>query len=207
MADLPPPAPSIEFNISSIGMSKGIAQTTGPQLLVRGELAFGDLYVGAYGKNVSSSTADGEAAALIGVRTRAGGFDLAVSAAWKRAINPVSGSDVNAVELSGSIARRIGPFTPRFALVWSPDDVGTTGRTIFAEAGASYVLGRTLVASAALGRRQRIGALNYTAWNAGLSWAPYKAVTFDVRYYDTDAKADPDQPYRARVVAAARVKL
>jgi hypothetical protein len=64
-----------------------------------------------------------------------------------------------------------------------------------------------LVASAALGRRQRIGALNYTAWNAGLSWAPYKAVTFDVRYYDTDAKADPDQPYRARVVAAARVKL
>lgn len=207
MADLPPPSPSIEFNLSSVGMSKGIAQTKGPQLLVRGELAFADIYLGAYGKNVSSSTADGEAAALIGVRTRAAGFDFAASAAWKRAINPVPGSDVNAVEVSGSVARPMGRFTPRLSLVWSPDDVGGTGRTIFAEAGASYVLTKSLVASAALGRRQRIGGLDYTAWNAGVAWAPYKAVTLDLRYYDTDASANPDQPFRARVVAAARVKF
>lgn len=205
MADLPPPAPSIEFNLSSTGMSKGIAQTNGPQWLVRGELAFADFYLGAHAKNVSSSTADGEAAALIGIRRSLAGFDVGATAAWKRAINPVPGSDVNSLELSGSVAHSMGPFTPRVSIVWSPDDVGTTGHTVFAEAGASYVLAKALVASAAVGRRHRIGGIDYTAWNAGLSWSAYKHFTVDVRYYDTDA--DAGQPYRARVVAAGRLSF
>lgn len=186
-------------------MSKGIAQTDGPQLLVRGELAFADLYVGAQGKNVTSSTADGEAAALIGIRHSVAGFDFSASAAWKRAINPVPGSDVNALELSGSVAHSMGRLTPRVSLVWSPDDVGTTGHTIFAETGASYLLAKSLVVSAAVARRHRSGGSDYTAWNAGLSWAAYKRFTVDVRYYDTNANSD--QPYRARVVAAGRLSF
>lgn len=186
-------------------MSKGIAQTEGPQLLVRSELAFGAVYFGAHAKNVDSSTADGEAAALIGVRKKVAGFDIGASAAWKRAINPAPGSDNNSLELSGSVARSIGPLTPRVSIVWSPDDVGTTGQTIFAEAGASYLLTRTLAASAAVGRRHRIGGVDYTAWNAGLSWAVYKRFSVDVRYYDTDA--DVGQPYQARLVAAGRLSF
>jgi len=205
MADLPVPVPTIEFNLASTGMSKGIAQTHGPQMLVRGELAFGRLYVGGYAKNVTSPTSKAEAAAVIGVRTSAAGLDLAVSAAWKRAIRPSRGSDANALEVSGSVARRIGRMTPRISVVWSPDDLGATGRTIFAEASASYIVGKTLVASAALGRRQRTGGLNYTAWNAGMSWNPYKPVTLDLRYYDTDANAG--QPFRPRLVASGRVRF
>jgi hypothetical protein len=112
---------------------------------------------------------------------------------------------MNALELSGSVGRSIGPLSPRVSIVWSPDDLGTTGHTIFAEAGASYAFGKTIVASAAVGRRHRSGGLDYTAWNAGLSWAPYKRFTVDVRYYDTNA--NPAQPYRARVVASGRLSF
>ena len=201
----PPPVPAIELNLASTGMSKGLAQTEGPQALVRGELGLGRFYLGAYAKNVTSSSAEGEGGALVGLRTSAAGFDLGASAAWKRAIDPAHGSDVNALEMSASVSRRFGKLTPRVSVTWSPDDVGSTGRTIFAEAGASYRLAKTLSVSAAAGRRERTGGLDYMAWNAGLAWTPAKPVTLDVRYYDTNRGSD--DPYKKRVVASARVKF
>ncbi len=35
MFDLPPPEPGIEIVVASRGMSKGVAQTEGPQLVVK----------------------------------------------------------------------------------------------------------------------------------------------------------------------------
>ena len=200
-----PPIPSIEFNVSSTGMSKGIAQTTGPQLLMRGELAFGTLFIGGYVKNVDSSSSDGEAAALVGVRTRAVGFDLSASAAWKRALDPAPRSDRNALELSATVSRKMGPVTPRVSAVWSPDDLGGTRQTLFAETGASYAFSSSLLASAALGRRQRGGGPDYTAWNAGLTWTGLKPVSIDARYYDTSGGSA--QPFRRRLVVSARARF
>ena len=186
-------------------MSKGIAQTTGPQAVMRGELGFGTLYIGAYVKNVDSSSSDGEAAALIGARSKVGGFDLNASAAWKRALDPAPRSDRNALELSTAASRKMGPVTPRVSVVWSPDDLGGSRQTLFAEAGASYRLSSMLSASAALGRRQRGGGPDYTAWNAGLTWTGVKPVSLDLRYYDTNAGSA--QPFRPRLVVSARAKF
>jgi uncharacterized protein (TIGR02001 family) len=205
MLDLPPPVPAIEFNLATTGMSKGLAQTEGPQALVRGELAFGHLYVGAYAKNVTSTSAEGEAAGVIGVRTSLAGFDVGASAAWKRAIDPAPGSDANAVELNTFASRRLGSVTPRLAVTWSPDDVGSTGRTVFVEAGASYKLEKSLSVSAAVGRRERTGGLDYTAWNMGGAWTPVKPVTLDLRYHNTNRGGD--YPYKARFVGSARLKF
>lgn len=199
------PVPSIEFNVSSVGMSKGIAQTTGPQFLTRGELSFGTLFLGAYVKNVDSATSDAEAAALIGARTTAAGFDFSASAAWKRAIDPAPRSDRNALEVSASVSRKIARITPRVSIVWSPNDLGGTRQTLFAEAGASYRLSPSLSASAALGRRQRGGGPDYTAWNAGFTWSGLKPVSLDLRYYDTDA--GHAQPFRPRLVVSARARF
>ncbi|HET9810604.1 MAG TPA: hypothetical protein VFP53_02770 [Sphingomicrobium sp.] len=204
MPDLPPPVPAIEFVLSSRGMSKGLAQTDGAQALVRGQLAFGEIYFSAYAKNVDSSTADGEAAAQIGVRDSAGGFDLSATAGLKRAIDPTPGSDKNALEVNASLGRKIGRLSPKLSLTWSPDDVGSTGRTIFAEASAGYHLGDSFSASAAIGRRERTGGGDYTAWNAGLAWSA-KPLTIDLRYYDTDG--GDSHAYRERVVVSARLKL
>ncbi|WP_155263707.1 hypothetical protein [Sphingomonas segetis] len=205
MIDVPPPVPAIEFNIASTGMSKGLAQTSGPQLLVRGELSLGTVYVGGYGKNVDSSSADGEAAAVVGLRSNARGFDLAASAGLKHAIDPAPGSDSSALEIAGSIARPLGALTPRLSIVWSPDDLGSTERTLFAEGGISYKLARFLTASVAVGRRERSGGADYTALNAGLAWAPVKRVTLDVRYYDTDG--GDEHAFRRRIVASGRLKF
>lgn len=202
---LPPPVPAIEFNISSTGMSKGLAQTEGAQALVRGELAFGRVYVGGYAKNVTSSSAAGEAAALIGLRTRAAGFDLGASAAWKRAIDPAPGSDANGLEMNAFASRRFGQVTPRLSVTWSPNDVGSTGRTTFAELSASYRVAKTISASAGVGRRERTEGLDYTAWNAGVAWTAAKPVTLDLRYHATNRGSD--HPYKARLVGSARLKF
>lgn len=205
MLDLPPPVPTIEFNLSSTGMSKGLAQTDGPQLLARGELVFGAIYVGAYAKNVTSSTSDGEAAAMAGLRTKAAGFELAASASWKRAIDPAPQSDANALELGASVNRRFDRLTPRLSIVWSPDDLGSTEATLFAEAGAAYRLTKTLSAGASFGRRERGGGPDYTAWNAGISWAPAKPLTIDLRYYDTDG--GDEHAFEPRAVLSGRLKF
>jgi uncharacterized protein (TIGR02001 family) len=205
MLDLPPPVPAIEITLASRGISKGIAQTTGPQFLARGELAFGAIYVGAYAKNVDSPAAIGEGGPIVGLRTKAAGFDIAASATWKHAINAEPGSDAQALELSGGVSRKFGRVTPRLSVVWSPDDVGSTGRTLFAEAGASVAVAKTFSISAAVGTRERDGGPDYTAWNAGLAWNPVKPLTIELRYYDTNG---PDlQPFRARAVAAARLRF
>jgi len=205
MVWLAPPVPVIEFNLASTGMSKGIAQTKGPQFLARGELGFGALFLGAYVKNVDSSTSDAEAAALVGVRTRAAGLDLAASAAWKRAIDPAPGSDRNALEVSATASRKFGRMTPRISVVWSPDDLGGTRSTVFAEAGASYGLASSLSASAAFGLRRRGGGPDYNAWNAGLTWNGLKPLSIDLRYYDTNGGSA--QPFRARAVISARARF
>jgi hypothetical protein len=205
MAAIAVPVPVIEFNLSSTGMSKGIAQTTGPQFLARAELPIGPLFVGGYAKNVDSATSDGEAAAVIGMRTKTAGLDLGLSAAWKWAINSSRGADQSGVELSATAARTIGRMSPRVALVWSPNDIGGTRHTLFAEAGASYRFSSSISASAALGRRQRGGGPDYTAWNAGLTWNPLKPFSLDLRYYDTNG--GNSQPFRARAVLSARAKF
>lgn len=205
MPSLSPPVPAIEFDVSSVGMSKGIAQTRGPQYLARGELAFGPVFVGAYAKNVDSSSYDGEAGALVGVRTTEAGFDLLATAAWKRAIDPAGSANADALEISASAARKLGRAALRLSAIWSPDDLGSTRQTLFAEAGASYRLTGTLSASAAVGRRQRGGGPDYDAWNAGMTWAPARPVSIDLRYYETDG--GNSQPYRARVVLSARAKF
>lgn len=205
MAALPPAVPAIEFSLASTGMSKGIAQTTGPQFVGRAELGLRPFFVGAYAKNVDSSTSDGEAGPVIGVRTKSAGLDLGLSATWKWAINAAPKSDPSALELNATAARKIGRLSPRLSLVWSHNDVGMTKSTLFAEAGSGYRLTRLLSASAAVGRRERSGGPDYTAWNAGLTWNVVKPLSIDLRYYDTDG--GNTQPYRARAVVSARAKF
>jgi hypothetical protein len=200
-----PAVPVIEFSLSSTGMSKGVAQTTGPQALARGEMGFGALLIGGYAKNVDTPGSDGEAGALIGLRGTAGGLDLGISAALKKAINPASDFDRTAFEVNASITRQIGPVGSRVTIIWSPNDLGGTRSSLFAEAGATYRFSPTFSGSAAFGRRQRSGGLDYYAWNAGVTWAPIKAFSLDLRYYDTNGGGA--QPFRARAVMSARARF
>jgi hypothetical protein len=202
---LPPPVPAFQVSVYSSGTSKGIAQSKGPQVIGRGELGFGDIYVAGYLKNVTSPSSDAEAGGIIGIRKKLSGFNLSASATLRQSVNPTSGSDATALELAGSISRPIGPVTPSVSIIYSPDDLGSTRRSVFLEGGLSYSLNKQLSASVALGRRDRVIGADYTSWNAGLTWAPAKRVSFDARYYDTNGGSQ--WPYKARFVVGGTIKF
>jgi hypothetical protein len=204
MFTFPSPDPAIEVTAFSQGMSKGLRQTEGPQILVRPEVAIGPVFVGAFYKNVTSPTADGEAAVLAGLRRRVGGFDLAVSAAYKWNTNTRAQADRDCLEFNAVASRRFGRVTPRINLTYSPDDLGGTRASLYAEAGASFSLFAGASVSANVARRTRDGGPDYTAFNAGASYAITPNITADLRYYDT-AQSRLGTIYEPRLVASARV--
>lgn len=205
MPFLMPPVPALQISVFSSGTTKGIAQTKGAQVIGRGELAFGPVYVGGYLKNVTAATWDGEAGAFIGLRTKFNGFNLAASATLRRAIDPRPGTDAIAVDLAALIGHPIGKITPSVSIIYTPDEIGPVKRSIYAEAGATYALPKHFSASAFVGRRHRINGLDYTAWNAGVSWSPVKQLQFDARYWDTDATSQ--WPYKARFVVSGSLRF
>lgn len=202
----PPPVPVIEFNLASRGISKGLAQTDGPQFLARGEVSTGPVYVAGYWKNVTSTTSEGEAGATIGIRKRVADFNLAASATLRIATNSAIGSDDKALEVAASISRKFNRLTPQLAVTWSPDDLGSTGRSVFAEASASYRLLNHTSISAAIGRRDRVGGANYTAFNAGVTQTLSSRFTADLRYYGTD-KRGLGYTYQPGVIASLHARF
>src|SRR4051812_41935004 len=100
MFSIPSPDPGIEIGALSQGMSKGLRQTEGVQILIRPEVAVGAVFVDASYKNVTSPTADGEAAFLIGLRRHVGGFDLVATAAYKWNTNAHAQADRDCLEFT-----------------------------------------------------------------------------------------------------------
>lgn len=204
--DLPPPDPSIEFSIASRGYSKGVAQTDGVQAIVRPEVRFAPLRVGAYAKNVTSPDYDGEAGVLVGYRQSFGKIELSGSAAIKHLIDPAAGVDGAAVELSVALTSAIGDLKPRVSLTYSPDDLGSTERTVFWEAGSSYEIDSKTSATAGIAIRRRDGGPDYTSFNAGLTRTLAGPFTAEVRLYETNRHRLGDY-YHRRVVVSLRARF
>jgi predicted porin len=202
----PPPVPAFEFSLASRGISKGLAQTDGPQFVGRAELSAGPLYVGGLWKNVTSTTAKGEADLSIGVRTKAAGFNLAGSATARFATSAVQGADNEALELSGSVSRKMGRLTPQFSVTWSPDDLGPARRSTYAEASAAYGFSPRTSVSLAIGHRDRQNGPSYTAFNVGVTHTVGRHLTADLRYYRTN-KHDLGYTYQPGLVASVRARF
>lgn len=186
-------------------MSKGLRQTDGIQILVRPEVAVGPLVVLGYYKNVDGP-ADGEAALGGGLRRRLGGVDFTATALYKWNSSAPAGADRGALELNAVASRHVGPVTPRLSVTWSPDDLGGTRRSLYVEGGASIGLFRGASLSANLSRRERDGGPDYTAFNAGASYAITRNLNAELRYYDT-AQSRLGAIYRPRLVASIRARF
>lgn len=204
--DVPPPLPSFEVSLASRGYSKGLAQTDGPQVLIRPEIAFGSVRLGAYAKNTTSPDYDGEVGAYIGVRKSWGNTELGGIATVKKLVDAAPNIDTTALELSISATQTIGRLKPRLSLTYSPDELGSTGRSEYWEAGSSYQIDRDTSASAGIGIRERTGGPDYTSYNAGLTRTLAGRFAADVRFYGTN-KASIHEYYRRRIVVSIRVRL
>jgi uncharacterized protein (TIGR02001 family) len=198
--------PGIDILIATRGVSKGLTQTDGPQIVVRPELGWGHLYFGAYAKNVTSPTSEGEGGPLVGIRFSAAGFDLGASATYKRLISPVGDQDGEALELAANASRRIGPANARLSVTWSPDDLGSTGRTIYWEGAATYRLFGQTTLGGSLGRRERDGGPDYTAFNLGVTQTIWRGISADLRWYDTNRSGLGDA-FEGRLIGALRTRF
>ena len=205
MFDLPPPDPGIEISVASRGISKGIAQSDGPQLIARALLGLGDLQVGGQWKNITSPVAKGEGAGFVTWQRKFGRVQTSLGATFKFQTGVEARTDDKALELNGSVAPKWGRFGARLSAVYSPNDFGSTGRSVYVEGGPSYDLTKTVRLSANVGRRDRVGSRDYTSFNAGIS-KTFGKLVLDGRYFDT-AEGEHGEQYGARVVVSGRMSF
>ena len=206
MFDLPPPDPGIEFVVASRGMSKGIAQTEGPQALVRPFVQLGPVQIAAQWKNLTSPVAGGEASAIVSVAPKIGTFQLGASAAYKLQTGVHGPTDNKSWEFTGNVSRKFGKLSIRVNAIYSPDDLGSAERSIFVEGGPTLELSKTTRISGAIGRRDRVNGDDYTAFNAGIAHTLFKGVTLDARYYGTN-QSDLGEFLEDRLVVSARMSF
>ncbi|HEU4958699.1 MAG TPA: TorF family putative porin [Sphingomicrobium sp.] len=206
MFDLPPPDPGIEFVVASRGMSKGIAQTEGPQALVRPYVQLGPVQLAAQWKNLSSPTAGGEASAILSIAPKLGQFQLNASAAYKLNTGVRGPTDNKSWEFTGTVSRKFGKLSLRIHTIYSPDDLGSAERSLFVEGGPTLEIGKSTRISAAIGRRDRINGDDYTAFNAGIARTIFKGMTLDARYYGTN-RSDLGEFLEDRLVVSARMSF
>jgi len=206
MFELPPPDPAFEISIASQGMSKGLRQTEDAQLLVRGEVALGHVFAGIQWKNIDSDVANGEGHFFIGYRNRLSGFDLTATAGRHIQTEPVGHFDDDRYEFNVTVSRGFGRVTPRVSVTYSPDDFGSTGESLYAEAGASVGLFTRTSFSANIARRERDNGQDYTAFNAGVTYTFRRHLSLNIRFYDT-AESNFGVVYEPRVVALLRARF
>ena len=204
--DLPPPDPGIEIIIASRGMSKGVAQTEGPQILAKPFVQAGPVQLGGQWKNVSSAAAGGEAALFASVAPKVAGFQLNFGVAYKMQTGVREPTDDKSWEFTGSVTRKVGKVGLRVAGVYSPDDLGSARRSLFVEGGPTLEIGKATRLSAAGGRRERVNGDDYAAFNAGIAHTLFKGVTIDARYYGTD-RSSLGEFFEDRMVVSARMSF
>lgn len=204
MWDLPPPDPGIEFVVATRGMSKGVAQTEGPQMIVKPFVQLGPAQVGAQWKNVSSAVAGGEAAIFANVAPKLGEFQLNLGVSYKFQTGVKGPTDDKSWEFNSAVTRKFGKVSMRISALYSPDDLGGAKRSIFVEGGPTVEIDKNTRISGAIGRRDRVDADDYTAFHVGVTRTIFKGVTLDARFYGTN-RSDISEFFDDRFVATARM--
>lgn len=89
-------------------MSKGFAQTEGPQVIPKPYVEIGSLQLGGQWKNVTSTVAEGEGAAFANWQRRFGATQVSLGATLKFQTAVIEPTDDKAFELSGSASHKWG---------------------------------------------------------------------------------------------------
>ena len=206
MFALPPLDPGTELVVSSRGMSKGIEQADEPQVIPKLFIQAGDVQVGGQWKNVTSATANGEAAAFVNGVHKFGPFQLALGAASKFQTGARPGTDSDSFEFTGGSTYKSGKLSLKLPAIYSPDDLGGTKRSLYVEGGPSFDLTKTLRLSANLGRRSRKLSPDYISMNIGATKTLFPGFALDLRYYRTN-RSNLGDIYRQRLILAGRWSL
>ena len=204
MWDVPPADPGFEIVVASRGMSKGIAQTDGVQVIPKAFVQFGQVQAGGQWKNVSSTVADSEAAAFVNYAPKLGHNQLTLGAAYKFQTGVKGDTDDRSFEFTTAASRKFGKLSLKLSAIYSFNDLGSARQSLFLEGGASFDIDSSTRLSANLGHRSRVNAIDYTSLNAGISKTFFQRLTVDLRYHDT-AQSDRGQAFEGRAVLSSRL--
>lgn len=160
-------------------------------------------YVGPSFEGVRAGGSNVELAFSGGYAPEAFGYQFDFNLAYLNRVGADGGYDEDAWELTTNISRSIGPASGNLQIQYSPDAAGPTRSFVWVEAKLGWEFNDRVSGSAAVGRREQVGAPDYTGWNAGLTFGVTDAIDLDVRYHDTNAHSDGRQ-YRDAVVAEVR---
>lgn len=160
-------------------------------------------YAGPAFEGVQSAGSNVELAFAGGFAPEAFGFEFDFNLAYLNRVGAEAGYDEDALELTADMRRAIGPAWGNLQVQYAPDAAGETQSFVWVEAELGWEFTNRLSGSAAVGRREQVGAPDYTGWNAGLTWGLTDAVDVDVRYFDTNAHRE-GETYQDTVVAEVR---
>lgn len=194
---------SFEIGAGTDNRSKAASKSGGDEYVwaaAEWENDSGFVYVGGGFEGIDSNGSDVEGELNVGIRPQIGGFDLDLSATHKWQLDANPGADDDAWEFTANLKRSIGPASGRLQVQYSPDGTGGTEAWTWVEARAGWDFNETVSASAAIGRREQDNSLDYTGYNAGMTWAIARNADLDVRWYGTDGPGS-DPRYADSVVA------
>lgn len=202
---LPPPDPGFELVIASQGMSQGVSQTDGIQVIPRAYVRIGRAQIGGQWRNIRSRSATGVAAFFLKCSGKVGGTQLEAGAAYRIRTGVNGSADSEAWEFSGGAKRSFGRLGLRIGAEYSPEEFDD-GQSLYVDLGSAFDIDRVSTVSVNIGRRERDGGPDYTSFNAGISRVIERRLTLDARYYTTD-RAGIDARYRGRLVLSTRLAL
>ncbi len=169
------------------------------------ESADGFFYAGPSIETIKASTgSELETKTGIGIRPEIAGFDVDLNVAYKWQIDADDGQDDDSWEFTSNVSRSIGPASARLQVQYSPDSTGSTEAFTWVEAQVGWDFDDKLSASAAVGRREQDNSVDYTGWNAGVSYAVTPDLELDLRWFDTNA-GDQGEQYEGALVAGVNV--
>lgn len=188
--------------------SKGLSKTEGEGFVgfsAEWTSASGLFYVSPAAETIKSSLhSELEVELGAGIRPEFMGFDLDLNATHKWQVDANPGTDDSAWEFTGDVKRSIGPASARLRLQYSPDGFGGTEEWTWVEGRLGWEFTDRMKGTAAVGRREQDNSVDYSAWNAGITYDLTDTLELDVRWYDTDASV-PTEQYDSALVAVINV--
>jgi len=181
---------------------RGISQTeNGAAVFGSGRVSYDNLYAGVGMENVdfhNSTKAEYDLSA--GWTPVVHGFRFDLGVVRYGYIDQPAHTEIDTVEVKAVVLHDFGPVTLGGAVYYSGNYFGSHRDDVYGEGRASYRITPKLTLSGAAGR-QSGGLSDHTTWNAGVTYALVKHVSFDLRYADTD-EHDLGKIYGSHVTAS-----
>lgn len=139
-------------------------------------------------------------AAFTGIRRQIAGFDTDLQISYKALVDANAGFDGDTFETKVDLTRTYGKTRTRLRAEYSPDGLGATKEWVWVSAYAAHPITPKLSASAEIGYREQRNNVDYTGFNAGVTYAVTPHIGVDVRWHGTDADL-PVATHKDRIVA------